>query len=77
MRLRVRLQRLERDKGTDRSCPACRPRRGLTALVDVTPMPEGMVAGAADAPLPCERCGAVPESVVEVVEVVVESRAAG
>ena len=75
MRLRARLQRLERDKGTDRSCPACRPRRGLTALVDVTPMPEGMVADAADAPMPCERRGVVPESVIEIVEVVIESPA--
>ena len=77
MRVRARLQRLERDKGIDRSCPTCRPRRGLAAMVDVTPMPEGMVADAADAPMPCERCGAVPEAVVEIVEVVVESPAAG
>jgi hypothetical protein len=75
MRLRVRLQRLERDKGIDRGCPACRPRRGLTAMVDVTPMPEGMVADAADAPMPCERRGVVPESVIEIVEVVIESPA--
>ena len=32
---------------------------------------------AADAPLPCERCGAAPEAVVVIVEVVVESPAAG
>ena len=31
----------------------------------------------ADAPQPCERCGVVPESVIEIVEVVVESQAAG
>jgi hypothetical protein len=76
MRLRARLQRSERDKGINRSCPACRPRRGLTAMVDVTPMPEGAVADAADAPQPCERCGVVPEPVIEIVEVVVESPAA-
>ena len=77
MRVRARLQRLERDKGIEQSCPACRPRRGLTAMVDVTPMPEGMVADAADAPMPCERCGVVPESAIEIVEVVVESPAPG
>ena len=77
MRLRARLQRSERDKGINRSCPACRPRRASTAMVDVTPLPDGTVADAADAPQPCERCGVVPESVIEIVEVVVESRAAG
>ena len=77
MRLRVRLQRLERDKGIDRGCPVCRARRGLTAMVDVTPLQEGMVADAADAPMPCERCGVVPESAIEIVEVVVESPAPG
>ena len=46
MRLRARLQKLEHNKAIDRGCPACRARRGLTAMVDVTPMPEGMVAAA-------------------------------
>ena len=73
----MRLQRLERNKGIDRGCPACRARRGLIAMVDATPLQDGAVAYSADLPEPCERCGAVPESVVEVVEVVVESRAAG
>jgi len=76
MRLRVRLQRLERDKGIDRSCPTCRPRRGLAAMVDVTPQSDETVAYANDAHKPCERCGVVPESVTETVEVVVESPAA-
>jgi hypothetical protein len=77
MRLRARLQKLEHNKAIDRGCPACRARRGLTAMVDVTPMPEGMVADAADAPRPCEWCGVVPESVIEIVEIVVESPATG
>ena len=38
---------------------------------------EGTVAYAAGVPQPCERCGGVPESVIEIVEVVVESPAAG
>ena len=77
MRLRARLERLERSKDIDRGCPACRARRGLIAIVDVTPLPDGTVAYPADVPEPCERCGVVPESVVEIVEVVVESPAAG
>ena len=77
MRLRARLQKLEHNTAIDRGCPACRARRGLIAIVDVTPLPDGTVAYPADAPQPCERCGAVPESVIEIVEVVVESRAAG
>ena len=77
MRLRARLERLERSKDIDRGCPACRARRGLITLVDVTPLQEGMVADAADAPMPCERCGVVPESAIEIVEVVVESPAPG
>jgi len=77
MRLRARLERLERSKDIDRGCPACRARRGLITLVDVTTLPDGTVAYAADAPQPCERCGVVPEAVVEIVEVVVESPAAG
>ena len=77
MCLRARLHKLEHNKAIDRGCPVCRARRGLTAMVDVTPMPEGMVADAADAPMPCERCGVVPESAIEIVEVVVESPAPG
>ena len=77
MRLRARLQKLEHNKAIDQGCPACRARRGLTAMVDVTPLQEGMVADAADAPMPCERCGVVPESAIEIVEVVVESPAPG
>ena len=77
MRVRARLQKLEHNTAIDRGCPACRARRGLTAMVDVTPMPEGMVADAADAPRPCEWCGVVPESVIEIVEIVVESPATG
>jgi hypothetical protein len=75
MRLRARLQKLEHNKAIDRGCPACRARRGLIAIVDVTPLPDGTAAYAADAPLPCERCGVVPESVIEIVEVVVEGPA--
>ena len=76
MRLRARLQKLEHNKAIDRGCPACSPRRDLIAIVDVTPLPDGTVAYPADVPEPCERCGVVPESVVEIVEVVVESPAA-
>ena len=77
MCLRARLHKLEHNKAIDRGCPACRARRGLITLVDVTTLPDGTVAYAADAPQPCERCGVVPESVIKIVEVVVESPAAG
>jgi hypothetical protein len=45
----------------------------LITLMDVKPLPRGTVAYPAYAPRPCERCGVVPASVVEVV---VESPAA-
>ena len=68
---------MERDKGIDQGCTACCARRALIAMVDATPQPEGTVVHPVDVPEPCERCGVVPESVIEIAEVVVESRAAG
>jgi hypothetical protein len=47
----------------------------LTTLVSVAPLRDGTAAYPADAPQPCKRCGVVPESVIEVVEEVVEGPA--
>jgi hypothetical protein len=72
MALRTRLRRLERGF-PDPGCPACRDRRGLTALVRSPRLADGTTAPKGDRPAPCARCGEVAERVTEVVEVVVEA----
>jgi hypothetical protein len=75
MKLKARLQRLERSPIFDGSCPACHHRRGQTVSVfsdahddGTIPEPEGLAP-------PCERCGEIPEQIVHFVEVVVGSPA--
>jgi hypothetical protein len=74
MRLRARLLKLERDGALGRGCPACRQRRSLVALA--VRHPDGTTTWPAGAPQPCARCGRVPESLIEIVAVVVESTTA-
>ena len=73
MKLRARLQRLERNT-VAAGCPACRDRRGRIVLRTATPLPDGTVVWDEDEPKPCMRCGLIPEQIIEVVEVVVEER---
>jgi hypothetical protein len=73
MRLSGRLHRLERRVG-DTGCPACRDRRGRVVLVTSRSLPDGKTEPQGDWPPPCERCGEVPEQVVEIVETVVGTR---
>jgi hypothetical protein len=72
MRLRTRLQRLERNL-VAAGCPACRDRRGLIVLRIVERFPDGSVAAEAEEPRPCVRCGQIPEQVMEVIETVVQT----
>jgi uncharacterized protein YcsI (UPF0317 family) len=72
MRLRSRLQSLERGVVSVHGCPACRQRRDRIALVDITQHPDDSVTYAADAPPVCAACGQVPELVVEVVAAVID-----
>jgi hypothetical protein len=73
MTLRKRLQRLEREI-PDPGCPACRDRRGRHIFVTARRQPDGTLTYPEGGPAPCGVCGVVPEFVIEVVEVVVESR---
>jgi hypothetical protein len=54
-------------------CPACRDRRGFVVLVQAHENAEGAVVPGEPEPEPCARCGAIPERVVQIVEVVVTS----
>jgi hypothetical protein len=75
MKLSTRLQRLEQRVG-EPGCPACRERRGFNVLVNARRMPDGTVTYPDDdRPKPCEKCGEVPELIIEIVRVVVETRA--
>ena len=76
MKLRARLQRLERSSAFDGHCPACRPRRGTSVTVFSEERDDGTVTEPEGMPLPCERCGEVPEQVFHVLEVVVGGPAA-
>jgi hypothetical protein len=55
MRLRTRLQNLERSR-TFAGCPACRHRR-VIVIRTCTPLPDGNVVGVwdRDEPMPCPR----------------------
>lgn len=74
MRLRQRVQRLERAAGA-RACPACQERRGHSVLVTSRQGIDGTILREAPPPIPCDVCGEFPENVIEVVEAVVASRA--
>ena len=72
MRLRTRLQKLERSR-TFAGCPACRHRRVLV-LRTCTLLPDGSVVWDGDKPQPCTRCGQIPEQIIEVSLPVVGER---
>jgi hypothetical protein len=76
LRLRSRLQTLERGVVNVHGCPACRNRRDRIALVDITQHPDDSVTYADNVPPVCAACGQLPELVVEVVAAVVESQVA-
>ena len=73
LRLRSRLQSLERGVVHAHGCPACRQRRDRIALVDITQHSNDSVISSDNAPPVCSACGQLPELVVEVVAAVVES----
>jgi hypothetical protein len=72
LRLRSRLQSLERGVVSAHGCPACRQRRDRIALVDITQHVDDSVTYADGAPPVCATCGQLPELVVEVVAAVVD-----
>jgi hypothetical protein len=76
MKLRGRLQRLERSAALDGGCRACRPRRGLTVTVFSAQREDGTIPEPQGMPVPCQRCGEIPEQITHIVEVVVASPAA-
>ena len=73
MRFQARLRRLEKQLPAA-GCPGCCDRRGRSAFVAARQWPDGTVAWEEDGPPPCAGCGAIPELIIEVIEVVVESR---
>ncbi len=75
MKLRTRLQRLERLVVSDRGCAACRHRRERIALANVTQHQDGSVTYLEDAPLPCSACGQIPELIVEIMTALADSPA--
>jgi hypothetical protein len=72
VRLDSRLRRLEAD--VPAGCPACRHRRGRELLHIFRQNPDATRSSVTGEPQPCERCGDVPEEVIELVEVVVSTR---
>ena len=67
MRLQARLRKLEKASPPGQ-CPECRDRKGRIVMVT-----RGDPSSPAD-PVPCPRCGIVPEFVIEIVEVVVNNQ---
>ena len=65
MRIRARLQRLEKTCPVARGCPACHERRGRHFLADVLRNADGSVTYLADMPEPCPACGIVPEFIIQ------------
>jgi hypothetical protein len=72
MRLRSRLQKLERSR-TFAGCPVCRHRR-VIVIRTCTPLPDGSVVWDGDKPHPCTCCGQIPEQLIEVILSVVDER---
>ena len=71
MRLHTRLQRLERSVGAA-GCPDCQERRGRVALVQAETLPDGIVVSLAAEPFSCARCGQIPETIIQILETVVD-----
>lgn len=64
MRLRTRLQMLERSR-LFAGCPACRQRH-IIVMRTGTQQADGSVVWDRDAPKPCPRCGKIPDQIIEV-----------
>ena len=75
MKLRGRLQRLEQMAAVHGACPACRHRRGLTVTVISDQHDDGTVTEPEGLPAACERCGEIPERIIQIVVVVVSASA--
>src|SRR5260221_14545806 len=78
MRLRTRLNALETMARRKRllsphGCAACRDRWGLVVLISCEQLPDGTLAPGKDSALPCAACGRIPERIIQIAEVVVES----
>jgi hypothetical protein len=76
MRIRARLQRLEKTCPIDRVCPACRHRREDVVRAIIQQNDDGTTTEPEGLPAPCAHCGESPEKVLAIVEVVVESPSA-
>jgi hypothetical protein len=72
---RARLQRLG-EGALEIVCPACSDRSGRTILVTERRSADGTLLPqkSQKIPEPCPQCGQVPESIIRVVEVLVETR---
>jgi hypothetical protein len=70
---RSRIRRLEQQIGPGR-CPACHDRRGRVMLVAARQLPDGTIVPRDPEPTACARCGKGPEEIIEIIEVVVDSR---
>jgi hypothetical protein len=69
-----RLSRLEQAVGIGNpDCPACRDRRRRSVVVAVEETPDGGTTYPETKPAKCERCGIVPELVIEIVERLVDA----
>jgi hypothetical protein len=57
-------------------CPACHRRRGRSFIRSSHELPDGTRIPHRELPPSCPACGEVPEQIVEIVEVMVETREA-
>src|SRR5437867_2551584 len=75
MSIRTRLQRLEQ-VAPKATCPACRDRSGRSVLVITHRLADGSwLSQTTDMmPEPCFACGEIPESIIEITEVLLQSR---
>jgi hypothetical protein len=74
VRLDTRLRRPE--AAVPVGCRARSDRR-RSALLHIHPQnPDGTISSETDDPQPCERCGEVPEEIIEIVDVLVETHEA-
>jgi hypothetical protein len=72
MRVRSRLDRLDQRIGPQ-DCPVCQDRVGRLVFTTARVLPDGSIVSGEDAPAPCTVCGKVPEMVIEVAEILVET----
>jgi hypothetical protein len=73
MSIRTRLQYLEQ-RVPETGCPACRDRFGRVVLVTTRQLADGTMLPTTKMPEPCSLCGQLPEEIIKIVEVVVETR---